>query len=759
MAMFAPENPDTKDIVDPQTLQFRRAVADAKQAYDICKRLIQDNRTRTQNMAKIQIKLNDEQPWNQAQLEAAGEGWRNNRSTGYLSSTMRRAMIPYRKQIDQARVMTFSKLKAPGPEAMQKSEAFRQQTTKTIRQWDSWDDFVNLIILEDVNFGKTGAGYIDEHDWHPLFLRGDESFFPIGCPQNANKVPLWMFKQEVLPHELADKLTDPNLSAQVGWNIDNLVKAINTAKPASRAENAQEQARGYQDLVRENNLGASYSMEVKTIQLYHLFAMEANGKVSHYVLNGVNGDELFMRPDRFAAMEDCLALITLEVGNGKYYGSKGAAQILYNTSVSIEQARNLVMDNQTLAGLILLKGTLKGKKQATISVMNPVCVISPDFEVVPVEIKGNAESFMELDRYMTSLGEMQIGMFTPSRQMGDDSNETASKTNLIASVEMQVTEGVLLRFWKQFLQVVFMMQRRMYSPSNINAAMAAVVQEQQANAMGQQFNLNMSGYLNADAVESCIALLKEGLTPEEILELAHCPPNEATQDLAAMNPQVTGQVFSQFLNDTFVDQMQLRKMHLSATLGNDTADHLLNPDMQDGTVQAENIRQQLLEWTSMLQGEQIPVSPRDADLTHLGVMKEKGTTILGQITPESMTGDIVPLIENLIAHGESHIQSAHMKKLDPSAIGEFEQFFGAARKLLENAKMMIPNGPQSKLQVPPGTSPAAAPQHMGHAPAPINPPKENVMPAMPYVPGADGMPLSQGPIPLQPPAPGTGLPV
>lgn len=740
---------DNRDILDPETLTFRRAIKDPEQAYSICQRLIDDNRERNSKAQKIMAKYNDEPPFESKKLEAAGEGWRNNRSTGFMSSMIRRAMIPYRNTIDSARTLTSSRLRDDSPEAQQKNEDFRVITTRTIRQWAEWNDFCNKMIFEDVTFGYGPSGYTDEFDWHPIPMRGDEAFFPVGCPQLPQKVPLWMLRQEVLPHELADKLVDPQISEQAGWNIDNLVKAINEARPENRASNTNEDLRKFEDLVRESTVGASYATEVKTIKLYHLFAQEANGKVTHYVLNGNNGDEIFIRYDRFKAMDECLALLTLEIGNGKLHGSKGAGRILYNTTVSIEQARNLVMDNLYLGGLVLLKGTVKGKNAARISVAHPVAVINPDLDIVDAKIETNVDSFMELDRYMTSLAEMQIGMFSPGKYMGDDAKEeTASKTNYIASIEMQVREGVLARFWGQFLTTIYQIQKRMFSESNISLAVMML----QAEAQGQQIPIDTASIINMDAIEACKELLMKGIQPGELIELANCAPNEATQDIASQAPQIMSQVAAKYTGNPSVNQIELIKRDIAAIGGNTLSEVLVIPQ-EDNTIQVEAVQKQLTELTTLLQGTQVPVSPRDAHLIHLSVIGDQMGGMLGQIKPQLLTPALIPPLDAVLTHAENHLMAAKAAKLDPAQIAQYDKMIGFARKALDHGKMAMSQMPQNAIQSPPGAAPALSPAPDASAPMDTPGGPQKPLPPMNAIPAPatpNNQPLSKGPVNMLP---------
>lgn len=723
-------DPQSGDIVDPSTLVFKRAVKDAGQAYEICKTMLSANRDRAEKQKKIMQKYNDEQPWDVAKLKAAGEGWRHNRSTGFLSTMLARVLPPYKQTISSARVLTSSSLNLKSPDSDQKAEDFRTVTTRTIRKWSGWDGFCHQLILEDLLFGYAACCWTDQWDWKPMFARTDDAIFPDGTPQDAADCPVWMLRQRFLIHELADKLADPQISSQAGWNIENVVKAINSAKPDAGGTKTQDDYRRYEDLIRETTVGTTYMTGTKQVSAYHLFAQEANGKVSHYIVNGETGDELFTCCDRFDSMPSCLTLFSIEIGNGKLHGSKGAGRRLYNTHVAIEQSRNLIADNLYLSGLMLLKASQQGRQQAAITVQHPICIVGERYEVIDQKFKVDVEAFFALDRHLTSIAELQIGAFMPG-QLLDSSGEkrTASEINYVASIEQQIKEGYLRRFYGQFQNCIWEMQKRIYSVDNIAEAMkvfaiksqargSEFVEEKMAEGMskilmsagvsmenaGIVFIPNMS-----EAVEACLELLEKGLTPKEIYELAQCPSWESEFDLSSQNAQAIDIIVSRYKGDPTIKQAELTKRDISSKLGASVADVLMIPE-EDNTEKAEATRTQIFEIDAMMQGDPIPVSPRDIDVIHLQVLQEKAQQVMQGMNPRAITPQTLNTAKLIIDHATQHVQSFLGKGGKKEGIAEAISFIDGATKMLDSLQASMPQQAQGLMQPPDGGQFAGLPQ-------------------------------------------------
>lgn len=763
----------TQPIVEPETLQLRRAIVDPAQGFSIYNRLRTDNHERNKKAAAIQRKMNDEQPFNQGQLNSAKQSWRRNASTGFMSGMVNRITPGYKQLVDTSRLLTHSHLRSDDEAAVQKSETFQIYTTKFLRSWREWQNFWNSVCVENITFGYTGACNTDETSWQPIFCRQDEALFPENCPMVSDKVPLWCKLQNFMVHEMVAYLADPEASAAAGWDIENLIAAINSAKPNdSKTDNARKR----EDIYRETSMGTSYSEGVKVIQTVHLFVQESWGPISHYIYSKPSGKLLFLKYDRFESMSQCLTLMTLETGNGKLHGSKGVGRKLYNTAISIEQARNRIVDNLYLNGLLLLKETAEAKPQQGLVVAHPVAVIGQGYEVVKESFDVNYKAFEAIDQHMTNVAQQQVGAFMPGQTLSDkgSGDPTASEINYIASIEQVIREGALSHFWYQALTIISEIQRRIYSVDNLKKAFDLYTAEQLKpvqrvekhmkkfyETFGHGFtpDTEIQFFDNSDpedqAVRLIIDLFEKGLTPEEIYEMANCPANQVIDDDAQMNLQAISTIVSMYSGNPNINQAELRKMHISKLIGY-AAFEKLNIDEQDNTVKQEATRLQLMEITSIMGGDEIPVSPRDADTIHMDTIMGKSANILqGQIPP---TPQSLQLAQSLLSHFQQHLQQAiHKNENKEDGLDQYVQFARFAAAELQQFEKTVLGGVPGLTPIPkmehgiqlPGPLPPP-PMPTGTAPDPAVGPLSAVAPA-PAVPGVN--------TPNLPPPTGPGKPL
>lgn len=696
------------DTVDPKTLQVRRTFKDSRQAHSAYRRLKQQNVERNKKNQLIQKKLNLEQPYNNKKLESMGQNWRSNRPTGFLSTMVTRIQPPFREIIETSPTLTFSKYPLETVDAENKSKIFREEITKCIRGWKGHDDLLAQTVHENTCFGFCGWVWDDLRDWKPEFLRQDYTFFSIETPQVTDATPIWARKRRYQIAELLPVLEKPEISALAGWHIKNLIESINNAIPAGRTLDADDDARRYEDWVREGSYGASYENDAKYVELGEIFVKEPHGKISRYLFDDKSGNEICTQVDRYNTMSECLALFSVEIGSGNLMSSRGAGRDLYNTHVAIEKARNLVIDNVYLNGLLLLKkGPNARPDAAPLTVAHPIAYISDGYEVIAQQVPADVDDFLKLDQFVSGLAEIQVGTFLPGQVT--DSNQggkrTASEINRVAAIENQLRQGILMRWARQYSKGVERMQRGICHPEHVKAAadlhgMLRLVRLKNPSAIWARREIvdafDRSGmelpsflvpfeideHLDEEAVGCCLNMLERNLPPSDILLMAYSPASELLSDTTIQDQQMLDMIVQRYAGNQNINQDELIKLDLSTKIGQAKANSLVLPKDQVEALAIEATRQQVIELQSIMSGQQIPVSPRDNDVVHLQTMTQKLFPIIEQAPPGSITPELMGVLQAAIEHYAGHIKQAEAKGAAGQTTGPFKKAMNQAVKHL-----------------------------------------------------------------------------
>lgn len=726
----------TNDTVNPETLQVRRTFKDSRQAHSAYRRLKQQNLERNRKNQLIQKKLNLEPPYQNKKLESMGQNWRSNRPTGFLSTMVSRIQPPFREVIESAPTLTYSKYPLESVDSENKTKVFREEITKTIRAWKGHDDLLAQTTHENTCFGFCGWVWDDLRDWKPEFLRQDYTFFSIETPQVTDATPIWARKRRYQISELLPVLEKPEVSALAGWHINNLVKSINNAIPAGRTLDSNDDARRYEDWIREGSYGAAYENDAKYVELGEIFVKEPHGKISRYLFDDKSGDEICTQVDRYNSMSECLALFSVEIGSGNLMSSRGAGRDLYNTHVAIEKARNLVIDNVYLKGLLLLKkGPNARPDTAPLSVAHPIAYISDGYEVIPQQMPADVDDFLKLDQFVSGLAEIQVGTFLPGASTESGGRKTASEVNRVAAIENQLRQGILMRWSRQYSKGIERMQRGICHPEHVKAAadlhgMLQQVRQVDPTAIwarkeivdafersGMEMPRFLVGFeidkhLDEDAVACCLAMMDRNLPPSDILLMAFSSASELLVDDSLQINQMIDLVVQRYIGNQNINQDELMKLDLASKVGAAKANALVLPKDHVEAVGIEATRQQVIELQSIMAGQEIGVSPRDNDVVHLETMTQRLMPLIQQAPAGSLSPEIMGPLQAAVQHYANHIKQADAKGVHGQITGPFKKALNAAVNHLSAGAIK---------NVPTDVGPAAAMPAMGgsRGPAPV----------------------------------------
>jgi len=723
----------SSDIVNPKNLKVRRVFRDTQQAHAAYRRLKQQNAERNRKNQLIQKKLNNEPPYQQKKLESMGQSWRSNRPTGFLSTMVSRIQPPFRQVIEQTPTLTYTKYPKEGVDSEQKTKIFREEITKCIRAWRGHDDLIAQVVHENTTFGFTAMCWDDLRDWKPEFLRQDFTFFSIETPQEADGIPIWARKRRYQVSELLPLLEDPELSALAGWHIDNLVEAINNATPIGRSLDTDDDARRYEDWIREGSYGAAFENDAKYVELGEVLVKEPTGKISRYLMSDRSGDEICTQLDRYNRMSDAIALFAIEIGSGSLMSSRGAGRDLYNTHIAIDKARNLVVDNTYLRGLLLLKKGPNAKAGVPpLTVMHPIAYVAEGYDVVAQNLPSDVEDFIRLDQFVSGLAEIQIGAFLPGEAMGRSSTpKTASEVNRIAAIEGQIREGILMRWVKQYSKAVARMQRGICHPEHVKAASELktaldMARMQSPNAVWatkevvsafEKSTMELPSFLvpyevpehlDEEAISCCLSMMERNLPPSDILLMAHSSAEELLPDTLAQEEAILDLLIQRYMGNPAINQDELIKLDWSRKVGESIANSVILPKDQVEALAIEATRQQVIELQSLIAGQEVGVSPRDNDVIHLTTMAEKLFPVIAQAPPGSLPPEMVAPFMSALKHFTTHLQQAEIKQANPQLISQMKQAVKQAFDHLTKGMAVPP---------PPELQPAAA-AATGQAPAP-----------------------------------------
>jgi len=643
---YVPNNPELKYSEKDGYTNDRPAISDVEQAIEVFDNLFDDAEVIIEKAAMIRKKYDGiDPPYNPAKLKQEGKANKSNISTGCLATYCSR--IPPRLYgiVNSAKFLTavdLPKIDLYGIEVLpienseDKSRKLKEIYTRKVKEWVKWYPFLVGLANETSAFGHTFAAWTDDIDWRPRLYRLDAAQVPTGTEVLESEIPFFGIKDELQVHELFDKIRDKEIAEEAGWEVDNVIECIKEAAPLYRPDSTERQDQiTWEDMCRELIPGYSNRKNVNIIVIGHLFAMEYDGRVSHWIFDRKQKKLLFKKEGRYNTMLDVVVPFVYEFGNGTIHGSQGAGHKLYDLAVGIEKARNSAIDNLRNRGKIQLEvdGGPSALQKAKVIHHDDMTIIAGAKAVgQQVSLPDTTEASINLDNWYKSIAEDKIGAYTPPPRIP---GVTTTATQEMISAERENEERqAISEFWlKNFSVLMDSMKRRMFNPMSTDQVSELARKEALAAGISER---EIEIWRNTNASGS----LLEFTSSEEAKVLQYA---------------------SSVIGNPRYRQDVLEYDRTASAIGTRYAERWIIP-AEDQTEQAEAIRMQTLELDALEKGRPVPVSPRDNHMIHIEILRgqkneQTGYFDQGAIGNYMQTGNI-PAAQLAFNHYMNHVQIA-----------------------------------------------------------------------------------------------------
>ena len=663
--IYAGDQTGNKPEVTSSLEDKGRVIANVNQAFAVCNNLIYDWKKGITNAARITSKLNGERPYNQKKLKDAGKDWKTNISTGFLATECARILPRLFMPLFTAKYLTAAALPPGWDGGTEKTEFFRQVITETIRSWPKFNYYVRGMSREVGIFGFGFNTFLEQYDWRPSLVRMDKGFVPMGT-EIMEKPAFFMCKYDYQPQELLKLLKSSIDSERKEWQKDNVIKALNQASVPVNGT-LMENARSYQELIRQAAWIYNYSKGEKVIRTWHLYAQESSGKVSHYILladngtrtqeagaieqSGADGDEdrlLYENLDQFESMDDVVVPMVFDYGDGTIHGSWGAGQILYDLAAQVEKIRCDAIDNMRMTNKIKAQvPDAKNVNDVKLTINDQMMIISgAQFAGNMASMPQDVEGYEKLDQRLAQLAQEKIGAFVPPIPL-QPSDIKAAQVNAAMSKEKELQESMLENWLIQFAKLIKVMSTRLCDKESTDET-AKKVRE----------------------------ILLEKMNEEEVQRLAQCNPIRSVMDFTELKAVQRAQFAASVLNNPLFKQNVVARIMADGIGDQRFVEAIVLPE-GDQTDQIKATHDQMLENSAMAlgAGQNVPVLVGDMDWIHMQQMKPALGTLLK--AGNSKLGGV--MLQHYAAH---YTQGVSKKQIPKDQINEEKGWIAAADKLL-----------------------------------------------------------------------------
>ena len=652
-----PYKEGTSDTNKPQLDLEAKSIRDTDQAWELCKGTESANKARSMRSTIMELEYTGQPPYSEGGAIAKGQSWQSNVCTGVLAGVTDRKVLRFVKKITDKIYLTRSSLPTTWNDWKKKSDLFCIHTTRFIQAWKQYSTFLNMLAKEDVLHGYGFGIFLDPYTPYPKFFKQEICYVPDESPQNAAELQFIVLKHDYLLHEFIDLFRDEEAAKDIGYDIENCVKAAHDSTVKNPREDATTtEFRKFAEFISDGVVGITYATSgARVVKTYILINREYDGKVSFWLIRRDDGKQLRFAYKMYKSFEDAACLFSFQPGNGHLHSSKGLGRMLIGNVKMAEKNRNSWADNVRISGLKILKAPTKDRAKLQPIVSAPFVVIDSSIEVEQQIFNADLNLHDIFDQRVNGFMEQSAGVWISS-DLGGKQPDTATEANLDAQKDQDNADMTEARWDDQLSALWQAMQRRIYSNDNLDEGKRLFDKIAAGEPETEEFYDGK--FAEPEVLRVIVDILKEGLTIDEIKVLRSAPTSGYAHTDDAITASGILALMKDGANNKNIDQVELTKRWVEALAGPDSAKALclIQPDQ---TLQSEAVRMQMGEIATMQTLlQEVPNSPRDNDLLHGAVCQQFLTVYGGVIQKTTQPNDPIMHIATLVLnHLGAHLSN------------------------------------------------------------------------------------------------------
>lgn len=444
---------------------------DAKSLRDIFARMREDDKVSAYNRALAQGLLDGEPPYDQNELDEAGQPNTTNLDFQGAQQRLERAKAPYYKLIHGTDTMlTVKTLFGDEGERPYFETVIAEEISRMVRRWRKFPYETELLVLKHVWDGVGLVHWGDDRDWR--FSAGGlgQFYFPRLAPTTEIDQTIVCRYDEYSVTELYRKIEDKETAEENGWDRKATLEAIH--KATSTEPEWQDWERLMQE-AKSNDL--STGTRAPKIRVIHGFVEEFNGKVSHYIAteDSQSGKKFLYRSRAaFEDMTEVLVLFPYSVGtNAKLHAIRGLGYKCY----PFEQQRNRSIGRLIDKGFEASSTMIQAADETSLlnsglEYYGNLAVLQPGFNVVQRQTMDLQGSVMPAIQLMDRLVMERTAGYSSENVFDGDQRKTKAEVMAHLDQAASLQDSALDFFygpWRRVLQqVVKRISRDDYLPQD-----------------------------------------------------------------------------------------------------------------------------------------------------------------------------------------------------------------------------------------------------------------------------------------------------
>jgi len=460
----------------------------ALSAYNILKKLIERDQTRSEKRAVIQGQIDGNAPYNAAELKRLGQAHRSNVNFREAEAARDARQTSYYELLMEVESLVDVKL-APkvndDTNPIDYGQIIADEFTNMLTRWTGF--WYNMLLHQQqlITWGIGNCYWDNEIDWWFNAARTGAFLVPDETKSSADDLDIIAIRRQYKVHEIFKYIKDDETEAkskEAGWNVTLLKELIITA--VNSGNNNDKWSLGtwesHQQMIKDNDLEYTYSI-TQRIPVANVLVEEFDGKISHFIISeeeeynkverasGNSGDFLFKKIKRYDSWQQCICLFFANIGDGTYHSIRGLGAKVFAHCVLSDRLMNQTVDGAITSATILVEPSNEAQKEKVRMVrVGPISVMPTGYNVIPHgSFEPNLQGLIGIKGLLDANLNRNIGLQRPkvTETEKTPTEKTVGELRMKATAEAKLEKSDINMYYIQWDHLYKEVLRRVLNPS------------------------------------------------------------------------------------------------------------------------------------------------------------------------------------------------------------------------------------------------------------------------------------------------------
>jgi hypothetical protein len=402
---------------------------------------------RSQVRAKVAGIVDGNPPYRQSDLTADGQAYRTNVNFREAEQYFNLAVGAFYDLHSESQTLATVTCNCDDERCDEYSRIVTEEFDRLQKKDKSFDSEIQLHQHEMVLYGTGPIFWENQFDWRCRSMKSAALLVPEGTKADVSSWKSCVVLSPYTADDIYRCIEDESAASSVGWNVPAVKNSIMMAGPVMKDGNRVWE--WYQSQLRNNTvLYAARSSQIRTA---HVFVMEPDGKISHYIVDEDHQNEfLYEKRNKYECWSEFISPMYYDKGNGDHHSVKGMGIKMYAIMELKNRAKCNLVDAAAFRGQTLLQpNSADAMQNASIIPKGPYSIIPPNFTIVNQQATGVLDAPMALDHELDSVLAGNLSQYRQRIEKPNGNPRTAYEIQAIMAQQSTIGKTQISRYYAQ----------------------------------------------------------------------------------------------------------------------------------------------------------------------------------------------------------------------------------------------------------------------------------------------------------------------